>query len=155
VHIGDMRTFDLGRRFDAVTCLFSSIGYMQSRDELHSAVERFAAHLGPCGVLVLEPWFSPDEWMPGTVHHGFAEQDGRTIFRLSYSDLTADGKSSTDMQYLYGEAGSGIRQWRDEHIMSLFTDEDYRDALAAAGFGEVVRVRGWRAGRDRFVAVLG
>ena len=28
VHEGDMRRFDLGATFDAVTCLFSSIGYM-------------------------------------------------------------------------------------------------------------------------------
>ena len=28
-HQGEMRSFDLGRRFDVVTCLFSSIGYMK------------------------------------------------------------------------------------------------------------------------------
>ena len=27
IHAGDMRSFDLGRTFDAVTCMFSSIGY--------------------------------------------------------------------------------------------------------------------------------
>ena len=28
LHQGDMTTFDLGRTFDAVTCMFSSIGYV-------------------------------------------------------------------------------------------------------------------------------
>src|SRR5688572_25745977 len=28
LHEADMRTFDLGERFDAITCLFSSIGYV-------------------------------------------------------------------------------------------------------------------------------
>jgi len=28
---GDMRSFDLGRKFDAVVCLFSSIGYLPGR----------------------------------------------------------------------------------------------------------------------------
>ena len=30
LHLGDMTTFDLGRTFDAVTCMFSSIGYVGS-----------------------------------------------------------------------------------------------------------------------------
>jgi len=34
VHEGDMRTFALGRRFDAVTCLFSSIGYARTPEDL-------------------------------------------------------------------------------------------------------------------------
>jgi SAM-dependent methyltransferase len=155
VTVGDMRGFDLGRRFDAVTCLFSSIGYVQSPEELQGTLRRLAAHLEPGGVLVLEPWFTPETWRPGTVHHGMAEQDGRTVIRLSYSGLSEDGKkSSTDMHYLYGEEGVGVRHWRDVHIMSLFTDDEYLDAFAAAGFGPVELVPGWQAGRDRLVAIL-
>ena len=154
IHAGDMRTFDLGRRFDAATCLFSSIGYVQSREELHSSLERFAAHVEPGGVLIVEPWFSPEVWQAGTVHHISAEEDRRTVIRLSYSDVTAEGKSSTEMHYLYGEEGVGVRHWRDDHIMSLFTDDEYVDAFAAAGFTGVQRVPGWRAGRDRLIAVL-
>ncbi len=30
LHLADMRSFDLGRSFDVVTCLFSSIGYVRS-----------------------------------------------------------------------------------------------------------------------------
>jgi hypothetical protein len=43
-HAGDMRTFELGRRFDVVTCLFSSIGYMHTAAELSTAIERMAGH---------------------------------------------------------------------------------------------------------------
>jgi len=154
ISVGDMRDFDLGRRFDAVTCLFSSIGYVQSREELHRALGRLAAHLQPGGVLVVEPWFSPQAWRAGTVHDGRAEQDGRVVIRLSYSGLTEDGKSLTDMHYLYGEEGVGVRYWRDVHIMSLFTEDEYLDAFAAAGFGPVELLPGWREGRDRLVAIL-
>ena len=154
VTVGDMRDFGLGRRFDAVTCLFSSIGYVQSREELHRTLERFAAHVSPGGVLVVEPWFSPETWIAGTVHHGIAEEDGRTVIRLSYSGLTEDGKSLADMHFLYGEEGVGVRYWRDTHVMSLFAEDDYLDAFAAAGFGPVELLPGWRAGRDRLVAIL-
>ena len=46
IHAGDMRTFDLGRTFDAVLCLFSAIGYVESDEELRAAVTRLAAHGG-------------------------------------------------------------------------------------------------------------
>ena len=153
VNLGDMRDFDLGRRFDAVTCLFSSIGYVQSAEELDRTLERLAAHLTPGGVLVLEPWFAPETWQPGTVWESTAQQHGRIIMRLSYSGLTDDGKSLTDAHYLLGEPGEGVRHWRDKHIMSLFTDDEYLDAFAAAGFGPVELLPGWRAGRDRLVAI--
>ena len=155
VTVGDLRDFDLGRRFDAVTCLFSSIGYVRSWEELRRSLERFAAHLSPGGVLVLEPWFSPGEWLDGSVHQSSAVDDrGRTIIRLSYSGLTEDGKSYSDMHYLVGEPGVGLRHWHDKHVLSLFTDDEYLEAFAVAGFGPVEEVAGWRAGRDRLVAVL-
>ena len=44
---GDMRSFDVGRTFDAVVCLFSSIGYMPSEDDLARAVSTMISHLPP------------------------------------------------------------------------------------------------------------
>lgn len=58
----DMRTLDLGRTFDAVTCLFSSIGYLADAEEMRAAVTRMAAHLAPGGVLVIDGWIRPDAW---------------------------------------------------------------------------------------------
>src|ERR1700730_1388985 len=67
---GDMRTFDLGRRFDVVTCLFSSIGYLKSPQELRAAIINMARHLQPGGVLIVEPWLTDETWKPGVVVHG-------------------------------------------------------------------------------------
>ena len=66
VHEDDMRRFDLGRRFDAVTCLFSSIGYLRTPDELTQALTTMARHLVPGGVLVVDPWFFPMRGGTGT-----------------------------------------------------------------------------------------
>ncbi len=60
----DMRTFDLGRAFDVVTCLFSSIGYLADAEELRASVARMAAHLAPGGVLVIDGWIRPEAWRP-------------------------------------------------------------------------------------------
>src|SRR5215470_2925065 len=42
---GDMRTFDLGKQFDVVTCLFSAIGYMTEEADLRAAVANMARHV--------------------------------------------------------------------------------------------------------------
>src|SRR5262245_55404907 len=43
----DMVTLDLGRQFDVVLCLFSSIGYVKSRARLKKTLANFARHLKP------------------------------------------------------------------------------------------------------------
>ena len=64
-HQGDMLDFDLKRQFDAVTCLFSSIGYVKTKSRLGKAIRNMSRHLLPGGVLLVEPWFTPDQWHPG------------------------------------------------------------------------------------------
>ena len=151
VHQADMRTLDLGRTFDAVVCLFSSIGYMQSETELHEAIARFAAHTAPGGVVLIEPWFTPQQWTPGTVHRTAAEHEGEHIVRLAHS-TTSGAHSVMDMHYLHGHPDTGIHHWTDQHRLTLFTIEQYEHALHAAGLTGVQWLPGWRAGRDRLIA---
>jgi len=65
-HQGDMRTFDLGRRFDAVICLFSSIAYCRSTTELAQTVGCMAKHANPSGLVIVEPFFAPRAVRAGT-----------------------------------------------------------------------------------------
>ena len=57
-HQGDMTKFDLGRQYDVVVCLFSSIGYVKTMSNLQKAVKAMARHLLPGGVLLVEQWFT-------------------------------------------------------------------------------------------------
>jgi SAM-dependent methyltransferase len=152
VHAGDMRDFQLGRTFSAVTCLFSSIGYAQSVGELQQTVDCLAAHLEPGGVLVLEPWFTTDQWISGSVHTGAAGDGHRYVTRMCYSDRS--GTSSTMiMHYVFGEVGAGIRHWMEEHTLTLFTDEQYHDAIRQAGLSDIDWLPGWHDQRPRITAI--
>lgn len=151
VHGGDMRTFRLSRSFDAVVCLFSAIGHLGDTDDLDTAVARMAAHLAPGGVLVVEPWFTPEQYRDGAIGHVVAERDARTVVRMSHS--RRDGRRSIlDMHYLVGDR-DGVRSWAESHDLALFTDDEYRQAFHRAGFDTVENVTGWRSGRDRLVAI--
>jgi SAM-dependent methyltransferase len=133
LHEGDMTDFDLGRRFDAVTCLFSSIGYVVTVERLHEAVGAMARHLDPGGLLIVEPWLLPDAWRDGTVSMLRVDEPERKLVRMSRS-LRRDRVSIVEFHYLIVTAAAG-EHFVERHELGLFSDEDYRAAFAAAGLG--------------------
>lgn len=130
VHEGDMEAFDLARRFDVVTCLFSSIGYMETPARLQKAIARMAAHLEPGGLLVVEPWFAPEQWRDGYVHADYVDDEGLKIARMSVS--RTDGPVSVlDLHHMVATS-EGVETFVTRHRMGLFADWEYRDAFTAA-----------------------
>lgn len=57
--LGDVRTVDLGRTFDAVIEMFAVIGYQTTNEDLLSAMRTARKHLTPGGVFVFDAWFGP------------------------------------------------------------------------------------------------
>ena len=148
---GDMRTFRLAQRFDAVVCLFSSIGYMRSVQELDAAVGSMAAHLSAGGVLVVDGWTRPDAWIdPGTVHVEVARGDGVAAARVGRS--RREGNTTyLELHHLVGTL-DGIEHLVDHHELTLFTDDQYQDAFRRSGLS-VERVDSQMPGRDRYIGV--
>ena len=131
LHLGDMTTFDLGRTFDAVTCMFSSIGYVGTLDGLDAAVGRMAAHLAPGGVLVVEPWLLPDGFQDGHLSTLFVDEPDIAVARMSISHK--EGRRSWfDMEHLVGSA-DGVEHFVEHHELGLFTVEEQLAAFERAG----------------------
>jgi dTDP-3-amino-3,4,6-trideoxy-alpha-D-glucopyranose N,N-dimethyltransferase/N-dimethyltransferase len=131
VHSGDMRDFHLDERFDAVTCLFSAIGYMHTEQELAAAVRCMAGHLEPGGVLVIEPWWFPERFIDGYVAGDVARVDGKAIARLSHT--RRDGMlTQMTAKYLVADR-AGITEFHEYDVLRLFTREQYLEAFAKAG----------------------
>lgn len=131
LHAGDMRTFDLGRRYDAVVCLFSAIGYMLRREDLDLAMTVMARHLAPGGVLLVEPWFHPEQWFDGHVVADAANEADIAVARVSRS--TRDGNIS-QFEFHYAVARpEGIDTFTEPHVMGLWTVEEYSAAMQATG----------------------
>jgi ubiquinone/menaquinone biosynthesis C-methylase UbiE len=130
-HQGDMTDFDLGRQFDAIVCLFSSIGYVKTKSRLQKAVKNMSRHLLPGGVLLIEPWFTPQQWHPGRASMTQIHKPDLKIVRMSYSGQR--GKiSSIEFQYLIGTS-KGIEHSVEMHELGLFTHKEYIDAFKTAG----------------------
>jgi ubiquinone/menaquinone biosynthesis C-methylase UbiE len=129
-HRGDMVSFDLGRQFDAVVCLFSSIGYVKTVPRLHQAIQTMGRHLRRGGVLVVEPWLTPETYGPGRLHASFVDQPDLKIARMNLSSVD-DGVSVLDFHYLIATP-EGIEHLTERHELGLFSHDDYVAAFQSA-----------------------
>ncbi|HEY42375.1 MAG TPA: class I SAM-dependent methyltransferase [Anaerolineae bacterium] len=130
-HHADMMDFDLGREFDIVTCLFSSIGYAKTLENLNRAVKCMANHLLAGGILVIEPWFTPDSWNVGGVHANFIDEPELKIARINTSSI--EGRLSYfDFHYLIGTP-EGVEYFIERHELGLFEMEEMYEALKGSG----------------------
>jgi ubiquinone/menaquinone biosynthesis C-methylase UbiE len=130
-HVADMTDFSLEQRFDAMVCLFSSIGYLKEQDRLFAAVQNMADHLKPGGVLAIEPWFSPEIFKPGTVHATFVDQPELKIARMNISQQVGN-YSVFDFHYLVATPEK-IEHFTERHELGLFTHDQYMRAYELAG----------------------
>jgi SAM-dependent methyltransferase len=132
LHRDDMRTFDLHRRYDVVTCLFSSIGYVESVEGLRSAIGAMARHVAPGGLLIVEPWFAPDAFDPNHIGRVVvAERPDLQAVRMNGSRVD-ERVSELEFHYLIARPGT-VEHRTEVHRLGLFTEDEYRDALMAAG----------------------
>ena len=132
LHHADMRDFELGRQFDVITCLFSSIGYMVAEADLRQAIANMAHHLSPRGILIVEPWFSPERFDP--THLGrtlLVERPDMQAVRMNGSRVEGR-RSILDLHYLVATPGQ-VRHLVEEHTLGLFTHEEYAQAFESAG----------------------
>jgi SAM-dependent methyltransferase len=130
-HLGDMADFALGRQFDVVTCLFGSIAYTRTAPRLRQAIATLAAHVCPGGVLIIEPFLTPEAWISGQLHAIFVDQPDLKLARMNVS--VAEGTVAIlDFHYLVATP-QGIEQFNERHELGLFTDEEYRAAFTQAG----------------------
>ncbi|MFC1853806.1 hypothetical protein ACFL27_26785 [candidate division CSSED10-310 bacterium] len=53
----------MGKTYDVITCLFSSIGYVKTLSKLNQTVACMDHHLLPGGHLIFEPWLTQVLWV--------------------------------------------------------------------------------------------
>jgi SAM-dependent methyltransferase len=149
LHCADMRSFAIPSCFDVITCLFSSIGYMTALDDLERAIRTMVRHLTPEGLLILEPWFTPDQWMPNTVHAMLVDEPELKIARVSTS--LVDGRTSIfDLHHLIGTP-EGTSHVVEHHELGLYTVDEMTAAFEAVDLSVRYDVEGL-TGRGLYIA---
>jgi len=119
-------------------------------ERLNSAIRCMARHLNPGGLLVLEPWFTPEAWRPNTVHGLFVDEPELKIARVNTS-FTVDGVSVFDLHYLVGTP-EGTQHIQEHHELGLFTVDEMKRAMLDASL-DVHYEEGGFTGRGIYIGV--
>jgi SAM-dependent methyltransferase len=128
---GDMHDFHVPSRYDAVLCLFSSIGYLKTLDRVADALRGFRKHLNSGGVIVVEPWFPPGGLDPARVTTVVGEAAGVRVSRTARAQV--DGRiSRLFFDYDITDA-AGTRHASEVHELGLFTVEEQLNTFREAG----------------------
>jgi len=128
---GDMVNFKLKKRFDIIVCLFSAIGYVKTGPRLRKAIKTMSQHLLPGGVLLVEPWFAPEQWNVGRVGVVQVNKGDAKIVRMSLS-LQRGKISIIDFQYLIGTP-KATKHDIEILELGLFSQKEYLDAFRSTG----------------------
>jgi len=127
----DMINFDLNCRYDCILCLFSSIGYVKTIQNVEKTLRTFKKHLNLNGFILVEPWFGFDGWNPGTVYMLTAESKEGKICRMNVSEQEGS-LSVLNFHYLVGTT-EGIQHYTERHELGLFSSEEIRKAFKKTG----------------------
>ena len=127
----DMQYLPLLGRFDIVTCLFSSVAYVGTVPALRRTVRAMASNLTPGGVLVIEPWYEPDEWDVGHMAVLTIDSPELKAVRISRSSRRRQ-IAILDFDYLVADR-HGTRHLSERHELRLFKWDEYLDAFVRAG----------------------
>ncbi len=127
----DMSDFTVDRRYDAILCLFSSIGYLVTLERVVRALECFRRHLATGGVLLVEPWFPPGALDTSRLFRLAGTHEGTNITRVGRNEV--EGQISR-LHFEYEvDAPDGKRRLTEVHELGLFTRDEMGHSFQRAG----------------------
>ncbi len=128
----DMKTFEVAELFDAVLCLFSSIGYLKTDDEIAGAARAFARAVRPGGLIVVEPWLNPAVFVPGAPLMQTFDDPDLKICRQCVTEIRGD-LSITEMHWLVARRGDKVEYFIEEHELRLIEPRALVEIFSSAG----------------------
>jgi SAM-dependent methyltransferase len=151
--VANMIDFNLEEKFDVITCLFSSIGYVQTFENLVKTFRNFYKHLASEGLTLVEPWVFKKDFGEGNFSIDTYQDDRVKLVRMGTSKLSRS-RWSVCFHYLIGKDGK-IKHAQEIHKMLVADHEDYVRAFDLAGYGktEFLKDDSWTRSRGLFVAI--
>lgn len=136
--VHDMTPFQLGKKYDVITCLFSSIGYAKTLEKVEQTIRQFREHLNENGIILIEPWFTPDTWREGFVTINHYESDDYKISRMSHSG-TYGRISILSFEYMIGSK-AGIERVTEKLVGLFYKKSCWKYSAAADSKPNMIRL---------------
>ncbi len=130
---GNMINFKINERYDIITCLFSSIGYVKTYENLGKTLDNFSKHLKTGGVVLIEPWFTKAAYKIGVPHLTVYQDKNIKIARVNVSKAKC-GVSIMRMHYLIAEKDKDVKHFVSVEELGMFETQRTLKLMKDAGF---------------------
>lgn len=130
---GDMRSFRLGRPFDAAVCMFGAFGYLTRARDATTCLRSVRQHLEPGGLFVFEFWHTPAA-RPGRdwLHKVGPEYE---LFRFSRSRFDLRHRLvSIEFHFFVFRSQRVLDRFDESHRLRTYTVPEMRALLDRGGF---------------------
>ncbi len=136
---GNLINFKLGTNFDAMICLYGSIGFVKTVENLRAAMNTIAAHLRPDGLALITPWSTIEDFQDLMVVDAVDRPDLK-IARLEQVRLKEPKIVEVTFHHLLGK-NDEVTYHKQSMEIGLFSREEYLSAIAGAGLKVVEEYR--------------
>jgi SAM-dependent methyltransferase len=148
--VGDMRTVNLGRTFDAVF-VHDAIAYMTSAADLDAAIRTAYRHCRAGGVALFVPDCVRETFVAETMHGGHdGDERGLRYLMWTVDPDPTDTTYRTDFAIMLRDRSGDTRVVHDSHLEGVFPRAEWMRLLRGAGFEASTSTDKW--GRDIFAA---
>jgi SAM-dependent methyltransferase len=130
-HLGNLIDFELQTGFDAMICLYGSIGFVKTVDNLRASMKRIATHLRPDGLALITPWSTAEDFQNLIVVDA-ADQPDLKIARMEQVRLKEPKIVEVTFHHLLGK-NNEVTYHKQSMEIGLFSREEYISAMTDAG----------------------
>lgn len=147
---GNMQTFKLKKKFDAITCLFSAFNYNITKAQTLKTLKNFYNHLEPGGIVIYD-LFTRRIWRKGYVTFDiFTDKDVKivrlahnktkgSVAKLVFTYYIIDNKENKKYKRYPKEAVKA----EETHVISILDNATHTKLAKQAGFSKVMLKSGY------------
>ncbi len=147
---GDVRTLQLGRKFDAVISLFHVASYQTSNDDISAMFQTAAQHLSAGGIFIFDFWYGPAVLTDKpTIRVKRMADEAINVMRIA-EPVMYPNENRVDVNYTVLISPKDSRKTEtihESHCMRYFFAPELRLLLATAGF-ELASLVEWVSGDE-------
>lgn len=144
---GDMRHFDLGKKFPLIFIAVNSICHLLTLEEMRDCLRAVKKHLTPDGVFIIDV-FNPNQALLTSdtskrdLHACYEDPEGRgTVIITEYNEY--DSATQINKISLYYQFPGETEEVLEEILLRVYYPKEMEEILTANGFKTIKRYGGY------------
>ncbi len=133
---GDLKSFRMEKKFDAVLMMFAVLGYQYTNGEVQAALQTVCQHLEPGGIFLFDVWYGPAvlHIRPSDRVKLLPDGEGGEILRVASSSLDIYNHLAEVRYQLWQKREDRIlREAQESHQMRFFFPQELALFLQQVG----------------------